>query len=234
MDFLFGGDGLLTFVWDYINQWGSLFTGGVLIGVLTLIEQKTGKPFSWPIRRIFLIFFLFTAAFFSWRDQAHENIALQEKVKAENPNFIAHIDVINRFPSNDGPGTNLLSVISIANNGAPSFAEAWDTYAIIDGKEIRGERWLIRDKFTLQGVGGLQTFYKEDQASIKVAEDPIASGARKEVTLCGKFPGITPSQMDGVKVIIRFQDILGKKYEITGVAPHGLGDPALYSPGLRL
>jgi len=65
---------VLQFVWAVLSRWQAYITGGVVTALITIVEKKRGKAFSWRVFVWFLAVYLVVAFYLVWHDEHTELI----------------------------------------------------------------------------------------------------------------------------------------------------------------
>ena len=60
---------VLQFVWAVLSRWQAYITGGVVTALITIVEKKRGKAFSWRVFVWFLAVYLVVAFYLAWHDE---------------------------------------------------------------------------------------------------------------------------------------------------------------------
>ena len=115
--------------------WGWISAAGVLVGLTVLAAAE--RPF-WLWVSV-LVFGLFVAQFFAWRDLYLENNRLEHNLDA-----LRDIEVIFRIHPPRGDEADFVLPIEIENSGAAGHFRAESMWLHRDGREQYHPPWMLR------------------------------------------------------------------------------------------
>jgi hypothetical protein len=239
---------LLSFVWAVINSWAGYATGGVIVALValwfTLRQKQVPRWLGVTLAVIFLVF----AFFHAWRGEHRAAIEAQrERQKVDDelsalkrkslPKLKGQI-LFSGISRNDPDANNVLFVVSLNNDGAPSITKNWSASIDIPRRgSISGTPVHYRRGFDFLGNGEEgQRLENSDAIYEKTAERPVMEGSEVHGFLVFDFKGIRPEDInrDGAVVRLTFFDIRDHENTITGLLPIGGNSDSLsHIPGIK-
>src|SRR5207249_3314935 len=86
----------IDWLWDVLNHWQVLVSGGIITAVLTAAQARIQHSFSWFFTKWVFSIFLIIALFQSWRDKQGALDLVQKELTQEkdrsNPKLFAAIE----------------------------------------------------------------------------------------------------------------------------------------------
>jgi hypothetical protein len=213
---------LVTWIWAVVREWQTLITGGVATAVLTIIQSRRQKSFSWPFTRNVFAVFLLTAFFLSWRAEFRRRVSAEALIADANPKLIGRIDWIaqnierRRDNSGDTNSYALVAVVAtVRNSGAASVAERWSMSLNFSGKSVEGQVVNLGDKdvYNIPLPGQVLNLNADQYLPRLTLAVPITKTSEAQGFLIAAFAGVSQDQLNlHPKVVVSFVDVNQKPY----------------------